>query len=153
RWREADPEEAVRFQNPTHSWRATASEEKQSPSHVLKHPSVPEDQAAPDLEEKLRPITTQEGDGVVLRAKVTGGCQGGVREVGASQLTRPVGGHHDLLRRRHILKEKPPTEQELLRDRSGANRKDAEKLCAQHGFTDFRGILLCQLKEMREEVS
>ncbi|KAG7268663.1 hypothetical protein CRUP_018374, partial [Coryphaenoides rupestris] len=46
---------------------------------------------------------------------------------------------------------RPPTEEEMLRILSGADKKDYEKLCAEHGFTDFRGILR-KLKEMKKRV-
>ncbi|XP_030646476.1 immunoglobulin superfamily member 22-like [Chanos chanos] len=48
-------------------------------------------------------------------------------------------------------KEKPPTEEEMLRILSGADKKDYERICAEHGFTDFRGILK-KLKEMKKKV-
>ncbi|XP_046907454.1 immunoglobulin superfamily member 22-like isoform X1 [Hypomesus transpacificus] len=46
---------------------------------------------------------------------------------------------------------KPPTEEEMLKILSGAEKKDYEKICAEHGFTDFRGILK-KLKEMKKKV-
>lgn len=46
---------------------------------------------------------------------------------------------------------KPPTEEEMLTILAGADRKDYERICAEHGFTDFRGILK-KLKEMKKKV-
>lgn len=46
---------------------------------------------------------------------------------------------------------KPPTEEEMLKILSGADKKDYERICAEHGFTDFRGILK-KLKEMKKKV-
>ncbi|XP_031419296.1 immunoglobulin superfamily member 22-like [Clupea harengus] len=45
---------------------------------------------------------------------------------------------------------KPPTEEEMLKILEGADRKDYERICAEHGFTDFRGILK-KLKEMKKK--
>lgn len=45
---------------------------------------------------------------------------------------------------------KPPTEEEMLKILSGADKKDYERICAEHGFTDFRGILK-KLKEMKKK--
>uniref|UniRef100_W5M1J2 Immunoglobulin superfamily member 22 n=1 Tax=Lepisosteus oculatus TaxID=7918 RepID=W5M1J2_LEPOC len=47
--------------------------------------------------------------------------------------------------KRHI------TEEEMLKILSGAEKKDYERICAEHGFTDFRGILK-KLKEMKKKV-
>lgn len=46
---------------------------------------------------------------------------------------------------------RPPTEEEMLKILAGADRKDYERICAEHGFTDFRGILK-KLKEMKKKV-
>lgn len=46
---------------------------------------------------------------------------------------------------------KPPTEEEMLKILSGAEKKDYERICAEYGFTDFRGILK-KLKEMKKKV-
>lgn len=46
---------------------------------------------------------------------------------------------------------KPPTEEEMLKILAGADKKDYERICAEHGFTDFRGILK-KLKEMKKKV-
>uniref|UniRef100_A0A4W4HKI3 Immunoglobulin superfamily member 22 n=1 Tax=Electrophorus electricus TaxID=8005 RepID=A0A4W4HKI3_ELEEL len=46
---------------------------------------------------------------------------------------------------------KPPTEEEMLKILSGADKKDYERICAEYGFTDFRGILR-KLKEMKKKV-
>uniref|UniRef100_A0A3B3R4Y6 Immunoglobulin superfamily member 22 n=1 Tax=Paramormyrops kingsleyae TaxID=1676925 RepID=A0A3B3R4Y6_9TELE len=45
---------------------------------------------------------------------------------------------------------KPITEEEMLKILSGADKKDYERICAEHGFTDFRGILK-KLKEMKKK--
>lgn len=45
---------------------------------------------------------------------------------------------------------KPPTEEEMLKILAGADKKDYERICAEHGFTDFRGILK-KLKEMKKK--
>ncbi|XP_047452409.1 immunoglobulin superfamily member 22-like isoform X2 [Mugil cephalus] len=44
-------------------------------SQVQKSTEVPEGESVPDFEEKPRPITTQEGDNAVFKAKVTGNPQ------------------------------------------------------------------------------
>lgn len=46
---------------------------------------------------------------------------------------------------------RPPTEEEMLKILAGADKKDYERICAEHGFTDFRGILR-KLKEMKKKV-
>ncbi|KAL4622694.1 immunoglobulin superfamily member 22 [Arapaima gigas] len=43
------------------------------------------------------------------------------------------------------------TEEEMLKILSGADKKDYERICAEYGFTDFRGILK-KLKEMKKKV-
>lgn len=45
---------------------------------------------------------------------------------------------------------KPPTEEEMLKILAGADKKDYERICAENGFTDFRGILK-KLKEMKKK--
>lgn len=45
---------------------------------------------------------------------------------------------------------KPPTEEEMLKILAGAEKKDYERICAEYGFTDFRGILK-KLKEMKKK--
>ncbi|KAJ8249398.1 hypothetical protein GJAV_G00234370 [Gymnothorax javanicus] len=47
--------------------------------------------------------------------------------------------------------EKKITEEEMLKILSGAEKKDYERICAEYGFTDFRGILK-KLKEMKKKV-
>lgn len=47
-------------------------------------------------------------------------------------------------------KKKPPTEEEMLKILAGADKKDYERICAEYGFTDFRGILK-KLKEMKKK--
>ncbi|XP_062402492.1 immunoglobulin superfamily member 22-like [Sardina pilchardus] len=44
---------------------------------------------------------------------------------------------------------RPPTEEEMLKILAGADKKDYERICAEHGFTDFRGILK-KLKELKK---
>lgn len=46
---------------------------------------------------------------------------------------------------------RPPTEEEMLKILAGADKKDYERICAENGFTDFRGILK-KLKEMKKKV-
>ncbi|KAG7324364.1 hypothetical protein KOW79_012380 [Hemibagrus wyckioides] len=57
------------------------------------------------------------------------------------------------LKKRSVEKreKKPPTEEEMLKILSGADKKDYERICAEYGFTDFRGILK-KLKEMKKNV-
>ncbi|XP_026872193.2 immunoglobulin superfamily member 22 isoform X2 [Electrophorus electricus] len=57
------------------------------------------------------------------------------------------------LKKRSVEKreKKPPTEEEMLKILSGADKKDYERICAEYGFTDFRGILR-KLKEMKKKV-
>lgn len=47
-------------------------------------------------------------------------------------------------------KKKPPTEEEMLKILAGADKKDYERICAEYGFTDFRGILK-KLKGMKKK--
>ncbi|KAL7858382.1 hypothetical protein AOLI_G00184840 [Acnodon oligacanthus] len=56
------------------------------------------------------------------------------------------------LKKRSVEKQqrKPPTEEEMLKILSGADKKDYERICAEYGFTDFRGILR-KLKEMKKK--
>ncbi|XP_044213840.1 immunoglobulin superfamily member 22-like isoform X2 [Thunnus albacares] len=174
-------------------------------SQVQKSTHVPEGESVPDFEEKLRPITAQEGDNAVFKAKVTGNPQPSVsweRASGCplSDATKPF---YDNINHQYILKiknltlgdadvykcitsnqhgeaiysvslivtenpaldfkkmlkkrvekreeRKPPTEEEMLKILAGADKKDYEKICAEHGFTDFRGILK-KLKEMKKKV-
>lgn len=49
------------------------------------------------------------------------------------------------------MEKKVITEEEMLKILSGAQRKDYERICAEYGFTDFRGILK-KLKEMKKKV-
>lgn len=46
---------------------------------------------------------------------------------------------------------RPSTEEEVLKILAGADKKDHERICAEHCFTDFRGILK-KLEEMKKEV-
>ncbi|KAM7414261.1 hypothetical protein PAMA_019198 [Pampus argenteus] len=175
-------------------------------SQVQRSTHIPEGESVPDFEEKLRPITAQEGDNAVFKAKVTGNPQPSVswkRASGCplSDATKPF---YDNINNQHILKiknltledadvykcissnqhgeaiysislvvtenpvldfkkmlrkcgvekreeKKPPTEEEMLKILSGADKKDYERICAEHGFTDFRGILK-KLKEMKKKV-
>ncbi|KAM7396477.1 hypothetical protein PAMP_019513 [Pampus punctatissimus] len=167
---------------------------------------IPEGESVPDFEEKLRPITAQEGDNAVFKAKVTGNPQPTVNWERASgfplsDATKPFydnidnqhilkiknltledadvykcisSNHHGeaiysislvvtenpaldfkkMLRKRGVEKreeKKPPTEEEMLKILSGADKKDYERICTEHGFTDFRGILK-KLKEMKKKV-
>uniref|UniRef100_A0A8C9UYQ5 Immunoglobulin superfamily member 22 n=1 Tax=Scleropages formosus TaxID=113540 RepID=A0A8C9UYQ5_SCLFO len=69
--------------------------------------------------------------------------------------TRLSGGmkHGLLCRSVPVAKEerKPITEEEMLKILAGADKKDYERICAEYGFTDFRGILK-KLKEMKKKV-
>ncbi|XP_056138393.1 immunoglobulin superfamily member 22-like [Lampris incognitus] len=59
-----------------------------------------------------------------------------------------------MLKKRSVEKKeekRPPTEEEMLKILSAADKKDYERICAEHGFTDFRGILR-KLKEMKKKV-
>ncbi|XP_035521440.1 immunoglobulin superfamily member 22-like [Morone saxatilis] len=59
-----------------------------------------------------------------------------------------------MLKKRSVEKreeKRPPTEEEMLKILAGADKKDYERICAEHGFTDFRGILK-KLKEMKKKV-
>lgn len=46
---------------------------------------------------------------------------------------------------------KPPTEEEILKILAGADKKDYERICAESGFSDFRGIPK-KLKELKKKV-
>ncbi|XP_071751221.2 immunoglobulin superfamily member 22-like [Centroberyx gerrardi] len=174
-------------------------------SQVQKSPQIPGGESVPDFEEKLRPITAQEGDKAVFKAKVTGKPAPSVTWERASgcPLSEGTKTFYDNINKQHILKikslaledadvykciasnehgdaiysislivtenpamdfkkmlkkrsvekreeKKPPTEEEMLKILSGADKKDYERICAEHGFTDFRGILK-KLKEMKKK--
>ncbi|XP_067356837.1 immunoglobulin superfamily member 22-like [Channa argus] len=176
-------------------------------SQVQKSPQIPEGESVPDFEEKLRPITAQEGDNAVFKAKVTGNPPPSVRWERASglPLSEATKSFYDNINNQLILKiknlamedadvykciaynqhgeatysvslfvtenlaldlkkklkkrstekrreeRKPPTEEEMLKILAGADKKDYERICAEYGFTDFRGILK-KLKEMKKKV-
>nr|XP_057932598.1 immunoglobulin superfamily member 22-like [Doryrhamphus excisus] len=175
-------------------------------SQVQKSLSIPEGDSVPDFEEKLRPITAQEGDGAAFKAKLSGKPKPSVRWERASGRPLSAGTKvfYDDINNQHILKiknltledadvykciasnehgeaiysislivtenpaldfirmlkkcsvekreeKKPPTEEEMLKILSGAEKKDYERICAEYGFTDFRGILK-KLKELRKKV-
>ncbi|KAK2842051.1 hypothetical protein Q5P01_012251 [Channa striata] len=176
-------------------------------SQVQKSLQIPEGESVPDFEEKLRPITAQEGDNAVFKAKVTGSPKPGVswERASGSPLSDATKSFYDNINHQHILKiknlamedadvykciasnehgeatysvslfvtenpaldlkkklkkrstekrreeKKPPTEEEMLKILAGADKKDYERICAEYGFTDFRGILK-KLKEMKKKV-
>ncbi|XP_026166579.1 immunoglobulin superfamily member 22-like [Mastacembelus armatus] len=175
-------------------------------SQVQKSPQIPEGESVPDFEEKLRPITAQEGNNAVFKAKVIGNPQPSVSWERASgcPLSDATKSFYDNINNQHILKiknlaledadvykciacnkhgeatyaislvvtenpaldfkkmlkkrsagkrkeTKPPTEEEMLKILAGADKKDYERICAEYGFTDFRGILK-RLKEMKKKV-
>ncbi|XP_061772633.1 immunoglobulin superfamily member 22-like [Nerophis ophidion] len=175
-------------------------------SQVQKSPSLPEGETVPDFEEKLRPITAQEGASAAFKAKVSGRPepQVGWQRASGAPLSEATKLFYDDINNQHILKikiltledadvykciasndhgeaiysislivtenpaldfkkqlkkcsvekreeKKPPTEEEMLKILSGAEKKDYERICAQYGFTDFRGILK-RLKEMKKKV-
>uniref|UniRef100_A0AAV2L5S0 Ig-like domain-containing protein n=1 Tax=Knipowitschia caucasica TaxID=637954 RepID=A0AAV2L5S0_KNICA len=69
-------------------------------------------------------------------------------------LDDPASDLKKMLKKRSVEKKeekKPPTEEEMLKILLGAQKKDYEKICAEYGFTDFRGILK-KLKEMKRKV-
>ncbi|KAM8752242.1 immunoglobulin superfamily member 22-like [Acanthopagrus schlegelii] len=175
-------------------------------SQVQKSSQIPKGESVPDFEEKLRPVTAQEGESASFRAKVTGTPRPSVHWERASgtQLSNTTKSFFDSINNQHILKirnltledadvykciasnthgeatvsvslavtenpaldfkkmlkkrsvekreaRRPPTEEEMLKILAGADRKDYERICAEHGFTDFRGILK-KLKEMKKKV-
>ncbi|KAI3371505.1 hypothetical protein L3Q82_024091 [Scortum barcoo] len=220
-------------------------------SQVQKSLQIPKGDSVPDFEEKLRPVTAQEGGSAVFRAKVTGNPQPAVNWERASgcPLSDATKSFYDNINNQHILKiknlaledadvykcvasnkhgdaiysvslivtetcqgvmelslihpwlhfffshvsrniyrttsnictdaaagteeavfelsshicmhcqisvekreeKRPPTEEEMLKILAGADKKDYERICAEHGFTDFRGILK-KLKEMKKKV-
>ncbi|XP_042352847.1 immunoglobulin superfamily member 22-like [Plectropomus leopardus] len=174
-------------------------------SQVQKSPQIPEGESVPDFEEKLRPVSAQEGDNAVFKAKVTGKPQPTVNweRASGSPLSDATKRFYDNINHQHILKiknlaledadvykciasnnhgeatysvslivtenpaldfkkmlkkrsvekreeKRPPTEEEMLKILAGADKKDYERICAEHGFTDFRGILK-KLKEMKKK--
>ncbi|XP_028440258.1 immunoglobulin superfamily member 22 isoform X1 [Perca flavescens] len=178
----------------------------ESCSKVLKSLHLPKGESVPDFVEKLRPITAQEGDNAVFKAKVTGNPQPSVNWERASgcPISDATKSFYDDINNQHILKiktltledtdvykciasnkhgeatysisltvtenpaldfkkmlkkrsvekreeKRPPTEEEMLKILGGADKKDYERICAEHGFTDFRGILK-KLKEMKKQV-
>ncbi|KAM9854709.1 immunoglobulin superfamily member 22-like [Aulostomus maculatus] len=175
-------------------------------SQVQISENIPEGESVPDFEEKLRPVTAQEGDNTVFRAKVTGLPQPSVswERASGSPMSDAAKLFYDNINNQHILKiknltledadvykciasnehgeaiysvslvvtdnpaldfkkmlkkrsvgkkkeKKPPTEEEMLKILAGADKKDYERICAEYGFTDFRGILR-KLKEMKKKV-
>ncbi|KAG7244515.1 hypothetical protein INR49_030167 [Caranx melampygus] len=173
-------------------------------SQVQKSPQIPKGESVPDFEEKLRPITAQEGENAVFKAKVMGNPQPSVtwERASGSPLSDATKSFHDNISNQYILKiknlaledadvykciasnkhgeasysislivtetldfkkmlkkrnvekreeKKPPTEEEMLKILAGADKKDYERICAEYGFTDFRGILK-KLKEMKKKV-
>lgn len=178
----------------------------ESYSQVQKSPYIPEGECVPDFEEKLRPVTAQEGESAALRARVTGNPPATItwERASGSPLSDDTLGFYEDFNNQHILKiknlsledgdvyrcvasnvhgqaicsvslivaenpaldlkkmlkkrsvekreeRKPPTEEEMLKILSGAEKKDYERICAEYGFTDFRGILK-KLKEMKRKV-
>ncbi|KAI9523592.1 hypothetical protein NQZ68_026534 [Dissostichus eleginoides] len=131
--------------NMDHSWaQCKTSAVVESFSQVLKSPQIPEGVSVPDFDEKLRPITAQEGDNAVFKAKVL--CQ----------LSDTMTYFYDNINIRHtqdlalvfkkMLKkcnvgkreEKwPPTEEEMLKILARDDKKDDERICTEHSFTDF----------------
>ncbi|XP_024912103.1 immunoglobulin superfamily member 22 isoform X2 [Cynoglossus semilaevis] len=174
-------------------------------SQVQKSPHIPQGESVPDFEEKPRPVTAQEGEDIVFKAKVTGNPQPTVswergrgcplsdaaksfcdsnnnqfmlkiknltlddadvykcivsnkhgEATGSVSLIvteNPALDFKKKLKKRVEKKEekKPPTEEEMLKILAGADKKDYERICAEYGFTDFRGILR-RLKEMKKKV-
>ncbi|KAE8296494.1 Immunoglobulin superfamily member 22 [Larimichthys crocea] len=175
-------------------------------SQVQKSTQIPEGESVPDFDEKLRPITAQEGDNAVFKAKAIGNPEPSVKWERASgcPLSDTTKSFYDNINHQHILKiknlsledadvykciasnkhgeaiysvtltvtenpaldfkkmlkkrsvekreeKRPPTEEEMLKILAGADKKDYERICAEHGFTDFRGILR-KLKEMKKKV-
>ncbi|XP_069384393.1 immunoglobulin superfamily member 22 [Paralichthys olivaceus] len=174
-------------------------------SQVQKSTHIPKGESVPDFEEKLRPITAQEGDSAMFRAKVTGSPQPSVtwERASGSPLSDGTKSFCDNINNQYLLKiknlvledadvyrcvasnehgeaiysaslivaenpaldfkkmlkkrsekkrqeKKPPTEEEMLKILAGADKKDYERICAEYGFTDFRGILK-KLKEMKKK--
>ncbi|KAF7668962.1 hypothetical protein LDENG_00273530 [Lucifuga dentata] len=175
-------------------------------NQVQKSPHIPEGESLPDFAEKLRPVTAQEGDSAVFKAKVTGNPQPSViwERASGHPLSDGAKPFYDNINKQHILKikkltledadvykciasnehgeaiysislivtenpamdfkkmlkkrnvekkeekKKPPTEEEMLKILAGADKKDYERICAEYGFTDFRGILK-KLKEMKKK--
>ncbi|KAF7702244.1 immunoglobulin superfamily member 22-like [Silurus meridionalis] len=172
---------------------------------VQKSSEIPPGESIPEFEERPHPVTAQEGDNAVFKAKVSGNPTQNVtwaRESG-KQLTEGAKTFYDDINKHYILKiknlnledadvykciasnnhgdaivsfslivtenpaldfkkklkkrsvekreKKPPTEEEMLKILAGADKKDYERICAEYGFTDFRGILK-KLKEMKRNV-
>ncbi|XP_026775232.3 immunoglobulin superfamily member 22 [Pangasianodon hypophthalmus] len=174
-------------------------------SQVQKSSEIPPGESIPEFEERPRPVTAQEEDNAVFKAKVSGNPIPNVtwtRESG-KQLTEGAKTFYDDINKQYVLKiknltledadvykciasndhgdaiysislivtenpaldfkkklkkrsvekreKKPPTEEEMLKILAGADKKDYERICAEYGFTDFRGILK-KLKEMKKNV-
>ncbi|XP_066526079.1 immunoglobulin superfamily member 22-like [Hoplias malabaricus] len=174
-------------------------------SQVQKSLEIPAGECVPDFEDKPRPVTAQEGDKAVFKAKVSGNPKPTVtwaRE-GDKPLREEAKTFYDDINKLFVLKiknltlehadvykciasndhgdaiysvslvvtenpaldfkkklkkrsvekreKKPPTEEEMLKILTGADKKDYERICAEYGFTDFRGILR-KLKEMKKKV-
>ncbi|KAL2093519.1 hypothetical protein ACEWY4_010831 [Coilia grayii] len=102
---------------------------------------------------KIKPLSLEDGDTYKCVASNEHGDA--VYAVSLVVTENPAMDFKKMLKKRNVQalkkeEKKPPTEEEMLKILSGADKKDYERICAEHGFTDFRGILK-KLKEMKKK--
>ncbi|XP_072529480.1 immunoglobulin superfamily member 22-like [Salminus brasiliensis] len=100
---------------------------------------------------KIKNLTMEDAD---VYKCVASNCHGdAIYSVSLVVTENPALDFKKKLKKRSVEKreKKPPTEEEMLKILSGADKKDYERICAEYGFTDFRGILK-KLKEMKKKV-
>ncbi|KAM6960723.1 immunoglobulin superfamily member 22-like [Aplochiton taeniatus] len=103
---------------------------------------------------KIRSLALEDAD--VYRCVVSNDHGEAIYSVSLVVTENPAMDFKKVLKKRSVPvakreEKKPPTEEEMLKILSGADKKDYERICAEHGFTDFRGILK-KLKEMKKKV-
>ncbi|CAL9697301.1 unnamed protein product [Knipowitschia caucasica] len=101
---------------------------------------------------KVKNVALEDGD--VYRCVASNIHGEAIYSVSLIVAENPASDLKKMLKKRSVEKKeekKPPTEEEMLKILLGAQKKDYEKICAEYGFTDFRGILK-KLKEMKRKV-
>uniref|UniRef100_A0A8B9H649 Immunoglobulin superfamily member 22 n=1 Tax=Astyanax mexicanus TaxID=7994 RepID=A0A8B9H649_ASTMX len=100
---------------------------------------------------KIKNLTMEDAD---VYKCIASNCHGdAIYSVSLVVTENPALDFKKKLKKRSVEKKekKPPTEEEMLKILAGAEKKDYERICAEYGFTDFRGILK-KLKEMKKKV-
>ncbi|KAJ8390911.1 hypothetical protein AAFF_G00098310 [Aldrovandia affinis] len=103
---------------------------------------------------KIKALTMDDAD--VYKCIVSNDHGDAIYSVSLVVTENPAMDFKKMLKKRNVPatkkeEKRPITEEEMLKILSGAEKKDYERICAEHGFTDFRGILK-KLKEMRKKV-